>query len=238
MTQRIALVAGGTGDLGQSICLELARAGARVAVGYAHARESADALAKELGGIALAVRAEEDPALAFREIGDRLGGLDILVNAVGINLEDSALSMRGEDWQQVLDVDLGFAFRLTQAAMPYMITKKYGRIVHLSSVAGRVGGRGQINYAAAKAGLERMTRVFALEVGRKGVTINCVAPGVIISAMSRRIRENHGKELLEHIACRRFGTPEEVARAVAFLASDAASYINGVVLPVDGGMSL
>ncbi|MDR3213477.1 MAG: SDR family oxidoreductase, partial [Azoarcus sp.] len=112
------------------------------------------------------------------------------------------------------------------------------RIVHLSSIAGRAGGRGQINYAAAKAGLERMARVFALEVGRKGVTVNCVAPGVIVSAMSQRVRGDHEKELLDRIACRRFGAPEDVARAVAFLAGEGAGYINGAVLPVDGGMML
>ena len=110
--------------------------------------------------------------------------------------------------------------------------------MHLSSIAGRAGGRGQIGYAVAKAGLERMIRVFALEVGRKGVTVNGVSPGVIISRMSKRVREAHEKELLDHIACRRFGTPEEVACAVAFLVSEGAGYINGAILPVDGGMLL
>jgi NAD(P)-dependent dehydrogenase (short-subunit alcohol dehydrogenase family) len=237
---RVALVAGGTGDLGQAICRELARAGMRVAVGYAVSRQRAEALAAELAGMALAVRSEEEhaPTDAMRALFERFGRLDVLVNAAGINLEESAPAMSGAHWQKVIDVNLGFAFRLTQAAMPYMLPQKYGRIVHLSSIAGRAGGRGQINYAAAKAALERMARVFALEVGRKGVTINCVAPGVIVSAMSQRVRDMHEAALLERIACRRFGTPEDVAKAVAFLASAEAAYINGAVLPVDGGMML
>jgi NAD(P)-dependent dehydrogenase (short-subunit alcohol dehydrogenase family) len=236
---RAALVAGGAGSLGRAICRELRDAGVGVAVGYARGRERAEALAAELGGIALAVRAEDDDlAPVLREVRHRLGRLDIVVNVAGINLEDAAPAMRREDWRRVLDVDLGFAFRLTQAAMPHMLPQKYGRIVHLSSIAARAGGRGQINYAVAKAGLERMARVFALEVGRKGVTVNCVAPGVIVSEMSARMRAEHERDLLDRIACRRFGAPEDVAKAVAFLASEGAGYINGVVLPVDGGMML
>jgi 3-oxoacyl-[acyl-carrier protein] reductase len=240
MTTRVALVAGGTGDLGRAVCRELARAGMRVAVGYAVSRHEAETLAAESSGMAIALRAEEEeaPEKAMRAVIERWGRLDVLVNAVGINREENALALRGEDWQSVIEVNLGFAFRLTQAAMPHMLPQKYGRVVHLSSIAGRAGGRGQINYAAAKAGLERMARVFALEVGRKGVTVNCVAPGVIVSAMSQRMRDEHEQALLERIACRRFGTPEEVAQAVAFLTSEAAAYINGAVLPVDGGMML
>jgi NAD(P)-dependent dehydrogenase (short-subunit alcohol dehydrogenase family) len=238
----VALVAGGTGDLGAAICRELAQAGMQIAIGYATAGERAEALAGELAGeamtVALPAEDENAPANALRAVRAHFGHVDVLVNAAGINLESSAPGMSIEDWRKVMTVNLDFAFRLTQAAMPFMMTQKYGRIVHLSSIAGRAGGRGQINYAAAKAGLERMVRVFALEVGRKGVTVNCVAPGVIVSHMSQRIRDDHGEELLEHIACRRFGTPEDVARAVAFLTSEGAGYINGAVLPVDGGMML
>ena len=236
--QRVALVAGGTGDIGKAICRELRQAGIRVAVGYARSKENAEALASALGGTAVPLRADENPDTAVRAVQDAMGRLDILVNATGLNIESSAPMMRDEDWQSVLDVNLTFAFRLTRAVLPCMLPQRYGRIVHLSSVSGRAGGRGQINYAASKAGLERMARVFALEVARKGVTVNCVAPGVIVSRMSGRIREEYGQELLGHIACRRFGEPEDVARAVAFLAGEGAGYVNGAVLPVDGGMLL
>lgn len=236
--QRVALVAGGTGDIGRAICRELHQAGIRVAVGYANSKESAEALASALGGTAVLLRADEEPGATVRAVQDALGRLDILVNASGLNIESSAPMMRDEDWQSVLDVNLTFAFRLTRAVLPCMLPQRYGRIVHLSSVSGRAGGRGQINYAASKAGLERMARVFSLEVARKGVTVNCVAPGVIVSRMSERVREKYGQELLAHIACRRFGEPEDVAKAVAFLAGEGAGYINGAVLPVDGGMLL
>ena len=241
--QRVALIAGGTGDIGQAICRELHATGTRVAVGYATSatsRDQAEALASSFGdtAIAIALRANEDPTDSVRRVHAHYGRLDILVNASGINLEDSAPAMRLEDWQKVIDINLSFALRLTQAAMPHMLPARYGRIVHLSSIAARAGGRGQIAYAVAKAGLERMIRVFALEVGRKGITINGVSPGVILSSMSKRVREAHEKELLNHIASRRFGTPEDIAHAVAFLTSEAAGYINGAILPVDGGMLL
>ena len=236
--QRVALVAGGTGHIGRAICRELHGAGIRVAVGYAHSRDDAVSLASSLGGMAVPLRADEESDEAVRSVCDAFGRLDILVNAAGINVEAGAPAMREEDWRAVLDTNLTFAFRLTQAVLPCMLPQRYGRIVHLSSIAGRAGGRGQINYAAAKAGLERMARVFALEVARKGVTVNCVAPGVIVSAMSERVRNEYGRELLDRIACRRFGEPEEVAMAVVFLAGEGAGYINGAVLPVDGGMLL
>ena len=236
--QRVALVAGGTGDIGRAVCRELHSAGIRVAVGYASSREPAEFLAASIGGMAVSLRAGEEPDETVRSVHEAFGRLDILINAAGVNIESSAPGMRAEDWRAVLDLNLTFAFRLTQAVLPCMLPQRYGRIVHISSISGRAGGRGQINYAAAKAGLERMAKVFALEVGRKGVTVNCVAPGVIVSKMSERIRCEYGEELLERIACRRFGEPEDVARAVAFLAGENAGYINGVVLPVDGGMLL
>ena len=236
--QRVAIVAGSTGTLGQAICRELHATGVRVACGYAASQEQAKALAESLDGMALELHSDKAPEDPVRAVYQRYGRLDILVNAVGVNLESSAPAMRTEDWQTVLDTNLGFAFRLTQAVLPHMLPERYGRIVHLSSIAGRAGGRGQINYAVAKAGLERMVRVFALEVGRKGVTVNCVAPGVIISEMSRRVRGEHETELLANIACRRFGSPGDVAKATAFLAGEDAGYINGAVLPVDGGMML
>ena len=139
--QRVALVAGGTGDIGRAICRELHQAGIRVAVGYANSKESAEALASALGGTAVLLRADEEPGATVRAVQDALGRLDILVNASGLNIESSAPMMRDEDWQSVLDVNLTFAFRLTRAVLPCMLPQRYGRIVHLSSVSGRAGGR-------------------------------------------------------------------------------------------------
>ncbi len=236
--KRVALVAGATGVLGRTVCRKLHERGALVVCGYASKCQEAESLAAELGGFAVELRSGMDLSEAVRAVAERHGRLDILVNAAGINREGSAVVLNHEEWRSVLDVNLDFAFSLTQAALPHMLLRRYGRIVHLSSIAGRAGGRGQINYAVSKAAIERMVRAFALEVGRKGITVNCVAPGVIVSDMTERVRAEHGEELLSHIACRRFGKPEEVAEAVAFLAGERASYINGAVLPVDGGMLL
>ena len=236
--KRIALIAGATGVLGRAVCRELHACGVLVVCGYAGRRQEAEALAAELGGFAVELRSDMELAETVRAVAERHGGLDILVNAVGMNREGSAVALSQEEWRCVLEINLDFAFGLTQAALPHMLLRRYGRVIHLSSVAGRIGGRGQINYAVSKAALERMVRAFALEVGRKGITVNCVAPGVIVSDMTERVRAEHGEALLSNIACRRFGKPEEVAKAVAFLAGEDANYINGIVLPVDGGMLL
>jgi len=236
--KRVALIAGATGMLGRAVCRELHARNALVVCGYATKRGEAEALAAELGGVAVELRSGMDLAQTVRAVTERHGGLDILVNAAGVNHEGSAVALSPEQWRCVLEVNLDFAFGLTQAVLPHMLRRHYGRIIHLSSIAGRVGGRGQINYAVSKAALERMVRAFALEVGRKGITVNCVAPGVIVSDMTERVRAEHGEELLSCIACRRFGKPEEIAKAVAFLAGEDADYVNGIVLPVDGGMRL
>ncbi|MCL2591346.1 MAG: SDR family oxidoreductase [Betaproteobacteria bacterium] len=236
--KRVALIAGATGVLGRAVCRELYAHGTRVACGYATRHQEAETLAAELSGFAVELHPGVDLAETMRTVTGHHGGLDILVNAAGVNHEGSAAALGSEEWRSVLDINLDFAFRLTQAALPPMLRRHYGRIIHLSSIAGRVGGRGQINYAVSKAGIERMARVFALEVGRKGITVNCVAPGVIVSDMTARIRAEYGEALLSHIACHRFGKPEEVAKAVAFLAGEDAGYINGIVLPVDGGMGI
>lgn len=240
---RVVLIAGGSGGIGKAIARRLAAPNRQLYIGYSRNRSAAEEIAAELNGSGLRAQAcKLDVTQAGQaeelcaEIYQKCGQLDILVNAAGITRESPALGMDDEDWAAVLDVNLTGAFRLCRAAGKFMLLGRWGRMINLSSVVAHFGGRGQINYAAAKAGMERLTTVLAAELGRKGITANCVAPGVIETPMSERIRHEHGQELLAAIPAQRFGMPEEVAAAVAFLASEDAGYINGQVLRVDGGM--
>jgi len=243
--ERVALVTGGSSAIGTAIARHLAQARAVVLVGFrSHEMAAANAVKQIVanGGKAEAVHLDindgQEVETVCQGIYDTKGRLDILVNCAAINVESPALGMEDEDWNRVMSTNVSAAFRLCRIAAKYMILGRWGRIINISSVSAVQGGRGQVNYAASKAALESMTRVLALETGRKGVLANCVAPGVIESGMSGRIRKEYGKELLDSIAVRRFGSADDVAHIVAFLASDAAGYITGQVIRVDGGMHL
>lgn len=235
---RSALVTGATGAIGGAIARTLAARGARVAVSGTRA-EALDTLAAELPGAASLPCRLDDPGAVEGLVPaalEALGGLDILVNNAGITRDGLAMRMKDEDWAAVLAVDLEAAFRLSRAALRPMMKARHGRIISISSVVGSIGNPGQANYSAAKAGLEGMSRSLAAEVGSRGVTVNCVAPGFITSAMTDALTGDQRARMFERIPAGRFGTGADVAAAVLFLASDEAAYVTGQTLHVNGGL--
>ena len=236
MTDRpIALVAGATGTLGQPIVLALAAKGFEVICGYHKNADLAIQLAKEIAGQAAFISSDQTREELEAKM-EKWRKLAVVVNATGVNHEGAALSLDEADWALVYEVNFAFALKLSRAAIRLMLLSGGGRLIHLSSAAARLGGRGQLNYAVAKAALERLTRGLAMEVGPKGILINAVAPGIIVSPMAQRVISKYPEELLARIASRRFGQPKDVAEVVAFLAGPEASYINGAIIPVDGGL--
>jgi 3-oxoacyl-[acyl-carrier protein] reductase len=242
---RTALVVGGSGEIGSAVALRLAAEGCYCFVGYNRSEGSAESVVTRIqksGNAAkkvhLDLKKDDSAEKVCERIYETRGSLDILVNCAGINIEGPSLGMEDPAWEEVLDVNLSGPFRMARSAAKFMLLGRWGRIVHLSSIAAAHGARGQINYAASKGGLEAMTRVLARELGRKGVLCNCVSPGIIMTEMTKRIRSRHGEETLKNIALGRYGTPEDVAGVVAFLCSERSSYITGQTIRVDGGMSL
>ncbi len=236
-----ALVTGASGGIGGAIARTLHGCGAQVALGGRNTERLA-ALAAELGrGAHVAegdlARPEAAEALV-KEAESALGRVDILVNNAGLARDALVMRMRDEDWQAVLDVNLTAAFRLSRAALRGMIRARWGRIITITSVVGATGNPGQANYAASKAGLVGLTKALAAEVASRGITVNCIAPGFISTAMTESLSPDQKEGLLRAIPARRFGSPEEVAGSVAFLASDEASYITGQSLHVNGGMAM
>jgi 3-oxoacyl-[acyl-carrier protein] reductase len=243
--QRVALIAGAGGGIGSAVARRLASSGVMAFLGYHRQRSALDDITETIlksGGQAflteLDLKDRDRADAACSQIYERTGRLDILVNCAAVNCEAPALAMDDDAWSETMAVNLDGAFRLARAAARYMMLGRWGRIIQVSSIAAIHGGRGQINYATAKAGIEAMTRVLALELGRKGVLVNCVAPGVIETEMSARVRQQYGEEIIKTIAVKRFGKPEEIASVIAFLVSEDAAYINGQTIRIDGGMAL
>jgi 3-oxoacyl-[acyl-carrier protein] reductase len=244
-----ALVTGASRGIGAATARALASDGWAVGVNYRRDHDGAEATAasiEEGGGRAVALGADVADGEAADEmlakLTEELGPVLVLVNNAGMTADNLSMRLSDDDWSRVLDVNLTAAFRLTRAAIGPMMRQRFGRVINVSSVVGLRANPGQANYAASKAGLIAFTRTVAAEVARRGVTVNAVAPGLIETELTRDFtgngpEENGSSVLLDAIPARRTGTPEEVAAAIRFLASDEAAYVTGTVLPIDGGMS-
>jgi len=245
MDEQVAVVTGGTRGIGAAITRLLAESGVHVAAGYSKGRETAEQLQSELGNngkfVSLHQGRVDKPADCTRVVGEvleRYGRIDYLVNNAGITLDKTVRKMTHDDWHNVLDVNLFGAFCMTKAVLEHMIDRGSGRIVNISSVIGQTGSVGQANYAASKSALFGLSQSLAQEVARKGITVNCVAPGYIETEMLAAVPEEVLAKLLKGIPVGRLGQTSEIARTVQFLVDDAAGYITGSVISVNGGLDM
>ena len=240
---KVALVTGASRGIGRAIALELASRGATVigtATSETGARNITEALTKirpDAGkGVVLDVSDADRSRTVIDDVQKEFGAIHILVNNAGITQDQLAMRMKDEEWDKVIAVNLTAVARLSRAVLRGMMRSKEGRIINITSVVGSIGNPGQMNYAASKAGVESMSRALAREVGSRNITVNCIAPGFIDTDMTKSLAEDVTTNLLKQIPLARFGSPEDVAAAAAFLASPQASYITGTVLHVNGVM--
>jgi 3-oxoacyl-[acyl-carrier protein] reductase len=233
---KVALVTGASRGIGRAIAVELFKQGARV-VGTATTEEGAQTIsAAGLTGKVLNVRDTAQSDALIAAVQKELGDIVILVNNAAVTRDNLALRMKDADWDEVMETNLKPVFRLSRAVMRGMMKARWGRIINITSVVGASGNPGQANYAAAKAGVVGMAKSLARELGSRNITVNCVAPGFIDTDMTRALSEEQRNALLAQIPLARLGRPEDVAAAVAYLASPAAAYVTGTVLHVNGGM--
>ena len=242
LTGKTALVTGATGGIGAAIAKVLHKAGATVAISGTRA-QVLEELKAELGGERVHVLAcnLSDPAAVEKLVPAAeaaMGGLDILVNNAGITKDGLAMRMKDEDWSSVIDVNLTASFRLARAAMRGMMKKRWGRIVNITSVVGVTGNPGQANYVASKAGVIGLTKSLAQELAARSVTVNAVAPGFIATPMTDVLNDKQKEKILGRVPAGKLGTPEDIAAAVLYLASDEANYVTGQTLHVNGGMAM
>lgn len=240
---KCAVVTGATRGIGRAIAIRLASLGADIVVNYRSSIEEANTLKEELsalGAEVLLVKAdvsiEEEAKNLIEKAKDNFGKVDILVNNAGIVKDGLILRMKKEDFDQVVDVNLKGTFNCMRYVAPIMVKQRSGKIINISSIVGIIGNAGQVNYAASKAGVIAMTKSIAKELGSRGVQVNAIAPGYINTSMTESLNQKVKDEMLKMIPLKRFGMPEDVAKAVGFLASEDSDYITGQVIKVDGGM--
>ena len=241
LTGKKALVTGATGGLGEEIARALHAAGATVAI-HGTRREKLDALAAELGDRVLVLPANLSDRDEVKALGEKaeaeLGGVDILVNNAGITRDGLFVRMSDKDWDDVIEVNLTSVFRLTREIAYPMMRRRGGRIINITSVVGVTGNPGQANYCASKAGMIGFTKSLAQEIAPRNVTVNCVAPGFIQSAMTDKLNDKQKEAIMGAIPMKRMGAGKDIAAAVLFLASDAANYVTGQTIHVNGGMAM
>jgi 3-oxoacyl-[acyl-carrier protein] reductase len=248
MTQlqgKVAVVTGGSRGIGRAIALALGRAGARVAVTCVQQRDAAEDVVQQLHALGTEgyvyqfdIADFAATTTVFDEIQQQLGGIDILVSNAGVRRDQLLVRMALEDWEVVLRTNLSGTFHCARAAARAMLRRRWGRIITITSIAGLMGNAGQTNYAASKAGMVGFTKALAREVAARGITVNAVAPGFIETDMTRTLPEAQRQVLLQQIPTGYFGTPEDVAACVLFLASEEARYITGEVISVSGGLTI
>ena len=243
LDKQVALVTGASRGIGRAIAIDLAKHGATV-IGTATTESGAVSISEYLKtvradagrGVVLNVNDALASTALIDEISKEMGGVSILVNNAGITQDQLAMRMKDEEWDAVIATNLTAVGRLSRAVLRGMMKAKYGRIINITSVVGSAGNAGQMNYAAAKAGVAGMSRALAREIGSRNITVNCIAPGFIDTDMTKALTEQQVAALLQQIPAGRFGTPEDIAASVAFLASPQAGYITGTTLHVNGGM--
>jgi 3-oxoacyl-[acyl-carrier protein] reductase len=233
---RTALVTGGSRGIGRAIAAELAKAGAQVVIGYRSSAEEAEGVAGEIGG--RAVQADVSDPEAAKRLVEEAGEVDVLVNNAGVTRDGLLARMSDDDWRTVLDTNLGGTFNTCRAVTRGMMKRRSGAIVNVSSVVGLHGNPGQTNYSASKAGVIGFTKALARELGSRGVRANVVAPGYVSTRLTNELPEELKDAMLANTPLGRFGEPEDVASAVRFLCSDAAAFVTGEVLLVDGGLGM